>query len=41
VDIFDLLCTDNNFIKLDGQFLFKDENSLSPLIIRLKVQIYY
>ncbi|CAD8101481.1 unnamed protein product [Paramecium primaurelia] len=41
VDIYDLLCTDNNFIKLDGQFWFKDENSISPLIIRLKLQIYY
>ncbi|CAK68073.1 unnamed protein product (macronuclear) [Paramecium tetraurelia] len=41
VDIFDLLCMENTFIKLDGQFWFKDENALQPLIIRLRVQIHY
>ncbi|CAD8123707.1 unnamed protein product [Paramecium sonneborni] len=41
VDISDLFCIDDNFIKLDGQFFQKDENSPQVLIIKLKFQIYY
>ncbi|CAD8128466.1 unnamed protein product [Paramecium sonneborni] len=41
MDKSNVLIIDDNFIKLDGQFFYKNQNSCEILIIRLKIQIFY